>query len=271
MKNNLKILRIIQTLNPEYGGPANAIIDSSIVLQEKGYKVDILTYDSQDKIKNINKKKIIFNSYLGPSFNNNEVSNAIKNTLGVNKKNFMIKKVSTKTLIELTAKEISKGAVVGFFQGRMEWGARALGNRSILCDPRNPNIRDLLNKKIKKRESFRPFAPSILVDDLKNWFYEFDEVPHMMQVHNVKESKKKIIPAVTHIDGTGRLQTVSKKDNIIFYNLIKEFKKITKIPILLNTSFNENEPIVCNPTEAIKTFSRTKMDMLVIENWIIKR
>ena len=212
-----------------------------------------------------------FNSYLGPNFSNDEIYKTIEKKLKKNKNKFKIIKLDSKKLSEVIAKEISTGAVVGFFHGKMEWGARALGNRSILCDPRNSNVQDLLNKKIKRRESFRPYAPSILREKMKDWFLISDEVPHMMQVYKINKKKQKFIPAVTHVDGTGRLQSVKKSDNLIYYNLIKEFYKITKIPMLLNTSFNENEPIVCNPDQAINTFLRTKLDLLVMENWVVKR
>ena len=216
------------------------------------------------------KQRGSFNSYLGPSYSNDEIKKIIKE----NKKKlskFKIMFLNNKDLSSLVANKISKGSVIGYFQGRMEWGARALGNRSILCDPRNPKAKELLNKKIKKRESFRPFAPSILSEKVKYWFEEADRVDHMMQVFLIKKPKRKMIPAVTHVDGTGRLQTVSKEINEKYYNLIKSFFKITKIPMLLNTSFNENEPIVCKPKEALNTFLRTKMDILVLENWILMR
>jgi carbamoyltransferase len=161
--------------------------------------------------------------------------------------------------------------VIGFFQEKMEWGPRALGNRSILGDPRRSDMKDILNKKIKRRESFRPFAPSVLSEEVKNWFEEDDDVPFMMQVFKIKNNKRKQVPAITHVDGTGRLQTVSEKTNYRYYNLIKEFFNITGIPMILNTSFNENEPVVCNPDEAINCFLRTNMDVLVLGNWIIKR
>ena len=153
----------------------------------------------------------------------------------------------------------------------MEWGPRSLGNRSIVCDPRRSNMKDILNLKIKRRESFRPFAPSILNEEVSKWFEQDGDVPFMMQVYQIIKDKRAKIPAVTHVDGSGRLQTVNVKTNPRYYALIKEFEKITGIPIVLNTSFNENEPVVCKPEEALKTFLRTKMDMLVMGNWIIKR
>jgi len=174
-------------------------------------------------------------------------------------------------LFKTMAKLISQSLVLGWFQGKMEWGPRALGNRSILADPRNPKMREILNLKIKRRESFRPFAPSILYEEMSEWFELKKAVPHMSEVYNIIESKRHLIPAVTHIDGTGRVQTVNFLENSRFYNLIKEFKIQTGVPMLLNTSFNENEPIVKNPEQAISCFVRTDMDVLVLENWVISR
>jgi carbamoyltransferase len=174
-------------------------------------------------------------------------------------------------LLKFVAEEISKKKIVGFFNGRMEFGARALGNRSIIADPRELEIRNILNLKIKRRESFRPFAPSILKEFVKDWFEIDDDVPFMSKVYKVKNDKKIFVPAVVHVDGTCRLQTVDGKYNRDYYDLIQEFYKITNIPIILNTSFNENEPIVRNPENAIECFLRTKMDHLVIENYILSR
>ena len=153
----------------------------------------------------------------------------------------------------------------------MEWGPRALGNRSILCDPRRDDMKQILNKKIKKRESFRPFAPSVLRETVNEWFEQEDDVPFMMQVYPIREEKRALIPAVTHVDGSGRLQTVCKQTNPLYYNLISTFYHHTGVPMLLNTSFNENEPVVCLPEEALACFLRTKMDVLVLGNWFICR
>ena len=174
-------------------------------------------------------------------------------------------------LCRITAQAIADGAVVGWFQGRMEWGPRALGNRSILCDPRRADMKDILNLKIKRRESFRPFAPSILKEYVRDWFEEDGDVPFMMQVFQVTSSKRHLIPTVTHVDGSGRLQTVYRQTNPRYWNLINAFRSLTGVPILLNTSFNENEPVVCLPNEALDCFLRTKMDMLVLGNWIVQR
>jgi carbamoyltransferase len=174
-------------------------------------------------------------------------------------------------LCRRTAKAIADGKVVGWFQGRMEWGPRALGNRSIVCDPRRADMKDILNLKIKRRESFRPFAPSILREHVAEWFETDDDVPFMMQVYPIREEKRPLVPAVTHVDGSGRLQTVYRETNPRYYRLIECFRELTGVPIVLNTSFNENEPVVCRPEEALDCFLRTKMDVLVMGNWIISR
>ncbi|CAN5375546.1 carbamoyltransferase [soil metagenome] len=175
------------------------------------------------------------------------------------------------TLCKRTAAAIAEGRVIGWFQGRLEWGPRALGNRSILGDPRRADMKDILNLKIKRRESFRPFAPSILRDSVKDWFETDGDVPFMMQVFKIKADKRKQIPAVTHVDGSGRLQTVTWAGNPRYARLIQSFGEITGVPIVLNTSFNENEPVVCKPEEAIDCFLRTKMDVLVLGDTFIER
>jgi carbamoyltransferase len=174
-------------------------------------------------------------------------------------------------LCRRTAKAIADGLVVGWFQGRMEWGPRALGNRSILGDPRRADMKDILNLKIKRRESFRPFAPSVLREAVPEWFELDGDVPFMMQVYPIREEKRASIPAVTHVDGSGRLQTVEAATNPRYYRLISEFKALTNVPMVLNTSFNENEPVVCKPVEALDCFLRTKMDMLVLGDIIVRR
>ncbi len=212
-------------------------------------------------------------AYWGTSFNEDQILSCItKNKENIEKQNCEYKNISNDNdLNKVVAKEIHDGKVVGWFQGKMEWGPRALGNRSILGDPRRSDMKNILNLKIKRRESFRPFAPSILREHVSNWFENDDEVPFMMKVYQIKENKRQEIPAVTHVDGSGRLQTVYKDTNEKYYDLINEFYKLTNIPILLNTSFNENEPIVNKPEEALDCFLRTKMDTLVIGNFIIKR
>jgi carbamoyltransferase len=166
---------------------------------------------------------------------------------------------------------IAAGNVVGWFQGRMEWGARALGNRSILADPRRNDVRELINTKIKFRERFRPFAPSIAEEALHDFFEDAAPDPFMQQVYPVRADKRTVIPAVTHVDGSGRLQTVSARTNPTYYALIKEFEKLTGVPVVLNTSFNENEPIVDTPEQALDCFMRTRMDAIVLHNTIVRR
>jgi len=213
-----------------------------------------------------NKRDFIMdNPYLGPEFSNKEIENLL-----INKK-IEYKKLNENEFYKKTAAAISEGKIVGWFQGRTEWGARALGNRSILADPRNENMKDILNARIKKRESFRPFAPSILEEHTCDWFEDSHPVPFMEKVYFVKPDKRKLIPAVVHEDGTGRLQTVSRSMNERYYRLINEFYRLTNVPILLNTSFNENEPIVNTPEEALDCFLRTKMDILIIIDFYIQR
>jgi carbamoyltransferase len=185
---------------------------------------------------------------------------------------FSIKTVKDETALCLhTAQALADGSVVGWFQGRMEWGPRALGNRSILADPRRADIKEMLNRKVKRRESFRPFAPAILREAVADWFEEEADVPFMTQVFQVRAEKRAAIPAVTHVDGSGRLQTVRREANPRFYRLIEAFGALTGVPILLNTSFNENEPIVCRPEEALECFLRTEMDMLVLGDHVVER
>jgi len=166
---------------------------------------------------------------------------------------------------------VASGHVVGWYQGRMEWGARALGNRSIVADPRRRDVRELINTKIKFRERFRPFAPSIAEEALHDYFDDAVADPFMQQVYPVRPDKRAVIPAVTHVDGSGRLQTVSARTNPTYYALIKEFEKITGVPVVLNTSFNENEPIVDTPEQALDCFMRTRMDAIVLHNAVIRR
>jgi len=174
-------------------------------------------------------------------------------------------------LVRRTAQAIADGKVVGWFQGRMEWGPRALGNRSILADPRRADMKSILNAKIKRREPFRPFAPSVLREAVGEWFEQDDDVPFMMEVFQIRPKHRELVPAVTHVDGSGRLQTVHKETNPRYYALISEFCRLTDVPMMLNTSFNENEPVVCYPEEALDCFLRTKMDLLVLKNFFLER
>jgi carbamoyltransferase len=178
---------------------------------------------------------------------------------------------SEKALCGWAAEKIAAGNVVGWFQGRMEIGPRALGNRSIICDPRRADMKTILNRKIKRRESFRPFAPSVLRAAVPEWFESDDDVPFMSKVFMIREEKRQLIPAVTHVDGSGRLQTVRREENPLYFDLISEFGARTGVPMVLNTSFNENEPIVCRPEEALHCFLRTEMDVLVLSRMMIER
>ena len=224
----------------------------------------------------INKKKNIKfddNPYLGPNFLSKDIKIILEKYNSEIKLHGIkvIEYSEKKNQLSKIASLILQNKIVGFFNGRMEWGPRALGNRSILANPGHSKIREIINLKIKRRESFRPFAPSILNHKVGEWFEIDDDVSFMSKVYNVKSEKRFIIPAVTHVDGTGRLQTVQEKNNPIFFKLISEFYKISNIPILLNTSFNENEPIVCNPNQAIECFFRTNMDVLSLENFLLLR
>jgi len=174
-------------------------------------------------------------------------------------------------LCRWTAQRIAQGKIVGWFQGRMEWGARALGNRSILADPRRADMRDIINLKIKFREKFRPFAPSILEEALDEYFVGAVRDPFMMQVYPIRPEKRSVIPAVTHVDGSGRLQTVNSQTNPLYWQLLKAFEQLTGVPVLLNTSFNENEPIVHQPSEALDCFLRTGMDVLVLGTYVVEK
>lgn len=207
----------------------------------------------------------MLSAYTGPEFSNNEIRNA----LTAAKLDF-----TTYTDEELTkhaAQDIASGMVVGWFQGKMEFGPRALGNRSIVVDPRRAEMKDILNDRIKKREPFRPFAPSILEERIGDYFEQTHPAPTMLMVYQVRPDRRGEIPAVTHVDGSGRLQTVSREVNARYYQLIADFKELTGVPVLLNTSFNENEPIVCTPDHAIDCFLKTRMDALYIGNHAIRR
>ena len=167
-------------------------------------------------------------------------------------------------LVERAAEHLNRGHVLGWYQGRCEWGPRALGNRSILAHPGWPNMKDLINKKIKRREAFRPFAPTILAEEVVNYFEQDVESPFMMHVVRIREEKRKEMAAVCHEDSTGRLHTVSRRQNRLYYDLIRKFEEKSGTPVLLNTSFNENEPIVDTPDQAVACFLRNDIDVLVM-------
>ena len=204
-------------------------------------------------------------AYFGEKASNEEIIALL------DEKNVNYSILSDEDLFEQVATKLVNGGVIGWFQGRAEFGSRALGHRSIIVDPRRTDAKDLLNEKIKRRESFRPFAPSILKEAVSDYFIQQGNVPFMEKVFDIKKEKHAEIPAVTHVDGTGRLQSVDAEISPRYHKLISKFAEKTGIPILLNTSFNENEPIVNKPEEALDCFLRTKMDMLVMENVIIER
>jgi carbamoyltransferase len=211
------------------------------------------------------RSEAMFNPYLGTSTSNEIIQELLS------KRDIKFEYIEDNELCRKVAELLVDGNVVGWFQGKAEFGPRALGGRSILVDPRRHDAKDLLNTKIKRRESFRPFAPSILKEFVNDFFEVNDSVPFMEKVYPIRPDKHSLIPAVTHIDGTGRLQTVDKKHSPKYYQLINEFYKISNVPILLNTSFNENEPIVNLPEHALDCYLRTNMDVLVLENYLITR
>ena len=211
---------------------------------------------------------------LGPQYSGEYISGLLAKTPGLSDGggSFRVQRFEDDgELCRQVAERIGRGLVIGWFQGRMEWGPRALGNRSIVVDPRRPDMKEILNAKIKRRESFRPFAPSILREAVGEYFETDADVPFMQQVFRIRPEKRALIPAVTHVDGTGRLQTVTESQNPLYYRLIREFGDKTGVPIVLNTSFNENEPIVNRPEEALDCFLRTKMDVLVLGSTMIER
>jgi len=212
-------------------------------------------------------------AFWGPSFTNAEFDGLLEQRrAAIAAEHCSVRRIDDeRELIELTARAVADGLVVGWFQGRMEWGPRALGNRSILGDPRRADMKTILNLKIKRRESFRPFAPSILREAVGDWFERDDDVPFMLQVFPIRPERRREIPAVTHIDGTGRLQTVDRAANPRYYALIEAFAQRTGVPMVLNTSFNENEPVVCRPEQALDCFLRTKMDVLVMGDYVVRR
>ena len=222
-------------------------------------------YHKNSRIISKNNSELIReNVYVGPSFSNEEIIHFLDS------ENVSYQVFDRESLLKKTAQLIADGNIVGWYQGKMEWGPRALGNRSILADPRRENMKDIINAKIKHRESFRPFAPSILEEYVSEYFDMEIPSPYMLMVSPVKKPKK--IPAVTHVDGTGRLQTVSKESNPLYYDLIYEFNKITNVPVIINTSMNVmGEPIVNTPEQAYQMIVKTDMDYIVMGNNLVKK
>lgn len=204
-------------------------------------------------------------AYTGPEFSDAEIR------VELDRSGLVYEIYSDEELTRSAARDIAGGAVLGWFQGRVEFGPRALGNRSIVVDPRRADMKDILNERIKKREPFRPFAPSILEEHVGEYFEQTHPAPTMLMVYQIKPERRAEIPAVTHVDGSGRLQTVSHQVNERYYQLISDFYELTGVPVVLNTSFNENEPIVCTPRHAIDCFMKTRMDVLYMGNHVVRR
>lgn len=204
-------------------------------------------------------------AYTGPAFSNEEIR------VELEKSNLDYETYSDREVTQRAAQDIADGVVLGWFQGGMEFGPRALGNRSIVVDPRRADMKEILNARIKKREPFRPFAPSILAEHVAEYFEQDHPAPTMLMVYQVRPEKRATIPAVTHVDGSGRLQTVTPTVNARYYQLISDFYTLTGVPVVLNTSFNENEPIVCTPRHAIDCFLKTQMDVLYVGNYAVRK
>ena len=231
---------------------------------DDGLAIGAALYVSNSILKE-NKRWVMKDSYLGNEFSDSVIKAELE------RYNVSFKELSREELLEATAEEIKNGNVIGWFQGRMEWGPRALGNCSILAHPGFPNMKDILNARIKHRESFRPFAPSVLQERQSELFEQDHPSPFMLHVYKIRPEWRDRLSAVNHVDDTGRLQTVARDENPLYYDLIKKFEGKTGIPVILNTSFNENEPIVCEPFQAIECFQRTKMDTLVIGSFFCKK
>ncbi|MGK4006115.1 carbamoyltransferase C-terminal domain-containing protein [Sorangium sp. So ce1036] len=204
-------------------------------------------------------------SYFGPAFSQDAIEALLR------REQVPFETLADEDLISRVARAIGEGKIVGWFQGRMEWGPRALGNRSILCDPRRPDIKDIMNERIKRREMFRPFAPALPLERMGDYVEQPAPDPFMVKVSRIRPERRAEIPAVIHVDGTGRVQTVTARENPRFHALLLEFGRLTGTPVLLNTSFNASEPIVCTPKEALDCFLRTKMDVLVLEQAYLER
>ena len=213
---------------------------------------------------------VMDHAYWGPGYSAGETRAAMESS-GISGKGYVVQELPVQELTRRAAAIVADGKILGWFQGRAEWGPRALGNRSIVADPRRADMKDTLNRRIKHREIFRPFAPSILAEETGEWFEKSHPSPFMTLAYAVRPEKRALIPAPTHVDGTGRLQTVTKEANPRYHALISAFRDLTGVPVVLNTSFNDNEPIVCRPEEAIDCFLRTKMDALVLGDFLVTR
>jgi carbamoyltransferase len=222
-------------------------------------------YEIHNGVLRLERGEVMRGAYTGPEFTNDEIRAELESSgLG-------FETLSDDTVTKRAAQDIADGLVVGWFQGRMEFGPRALGNRSIVVDPRRRDMKAILNDRIKKREPFRPFAPSVLEEHTADYFEQSHPAPTMLMVYQVRGERRADIPAVTHVDGSGRLQTVSREVNDRYYQLISDFNDLTGVPVVLNTSFNENEPVVCTPRHAIDCFRKTRMDALYLGNHVVRR
>ncbi len=213
---------------------------------------------------------VMDHAYWGPGYTRDAIRRAI-DASSLAQNGWRVEELAEDHLMQRTAAIVADGKILGWFQGRAEWGPRALGNRSIVADPRRPEMKEILNQRIKHREIFRPFAPSILAESTGEWFEKSHPSPFMTLAYSVRPEKREKIPAPTHVDGTGRLQTVTRDANPRYWSLIKAFEQLTGVPVVLNTSFNDNEPIVCRPEEALDCFQRTQMDALVLGDFLITR
>jgi carbamoyltransferase len=260
------------------GGCALNGVANARILRDTPFKVSYLQAAASDDgtclgaafwcYHNVVKGKNRFHmrhAFWGPDYSDSQIREAAESTP------FVPQHFERPRLLETVADFLRKGKVVGWFQGRSEWGPRALGNRSILADPTNPAMRDIINAKIKRRESFRPFAPSVLKEKVNEYFEQPVPSPFMMHVVKFKPQWREKLPAVVHVDGTGRLQTVSRDENPLYYDLISQFREKSGVGALLNTSFNENEPIVDTPLQAVDCFLRTDMDALCLGNYLLQK
>jgi carbamoyltransferase len=215
---------------------------------------------------------VMEHAYTGPTFDDDAIEAAINKARGNGwDAGVTVRRVDDETLYHETASAIAGGKVVGWFQGGMEFGPRALGDRSIVADPRRADMKQILNTRIKHRETYRPFAPSIMEEKVQDFFERQEPSPFMLMVYKVRPEQRARIPAVTHVDDTGRLQTVSARTNPRYHRLISEFARQTDVPLVLNTSFNEHEPIVATPADAIACYLKTRMDVLALGNWVLSR
>ncbi|MEX0833621.1 MAG: carbamoyltransferase [Actinomycetota bacterium] len=260
------------------GGVALNCVVNGMIFQETPFKELYIQPAANDAGTSIGAAYYVYNhvlgrprefvmdhAYFGPEFPTKRARAALDSA------DVDFEELSDDLVVKRTADALAEGKIVGWFQGRMEFGPRALGNRSILTDPRRHDMKDILNARIKHREPFRPFAPSILEEATGRYFEQDHPSPFMLLTYKVRPEKLNEIPAPTHVDGTGRLQTVRRDQNARYYDLIKAFEERTGVPVLLNTSFNENEPICCTPEEAVNTFLRTRMDVLVVGNLLANK